>query len=97
MYHSTFYRTPSESTVRGWYAKTPPGFVFAAKFPQAITHEKMLVDCDAEVRKFLAAMGLLGEKRRKRLPGVTLWQIAQDKRPALRKLDAAAGDVVRAL
>jgi uncharacterized protein YecE (DUF72 family) len=31
---STFYRTPALSTVQGWYAKTPPGFVFAAKVPQ---------------------------------------------------------------
>jgi uncharacterized protein YecE (DUF72 family) len=59
---NTFYRVPSESTVRGWYAKTPPGFIFAAKFPQAITHEKVLVDCDVDVRKFLAAMDALGEK-----------------------------------
>jgi uncharacterized protein YecE (DUF72 family) len=42
--------------------RTPPGFVFAAKFPQAITHEKVLMDCDAEVREFLAAMDALGEK-----------------------------------
>ena len=28
---STFYRTPSVSTVTGWYEKTPPDFVFAAK------------------------------------------------------------------
>jgi uncharacterized protein YecE (DUF72 family) len=59
---STFHRAPSVSTVRGWYAKTPPGFLFAAKLPQAITHEKVLVDCDAEVSAFLAAMDLLGEK-----------------------------------
>ncbi len=31
---NTFYRTPAISTVQGWYAKTPPGFVFAAKVPQ---------------------------------------------------------------
>jgi uncharacterized protein YecE (DUF72 family) len=59
---STFYRAPSESTVRGWSAKTPPGFVFAAKFPQAITHEKLLLDCGVEVSEFLAAMDGLGEK-----------------------------------
>jgi uncharacterized protein YecE (DUF72 family) len=59
---NTFYRTPSESTVRGWYSKTPPGFVFAAKVPQAITHEKVLVDCEKELAQFLKAMDLLGEK-----------------------------------
>jgi hypothetical protein len=30
---NTFYRTPAISTVKGWYTKTPPGFVFAAKVP----------------------------------------------------------------
>ena len=59
---STFYGTPAAATVRKWYEETPPGFVFAAKFPQAITHEQMLADCDVEVRGFLAAMDLLGEK-----------------------------------
>lgn len=59
---STFYRIPALSTVKGWYAKTPPGFVFAAKIPQAITHEKVLQDCDAELSEFLKVMDALGEK-----------------------------------
>src|SRR6266851_2192206 len=50
---NTFYRTPAIATVQGWYAKTPPGFVFAAKVPQVITHEKVLVDCDADLKRFL--------------------------------------------
>jgi uncharacterized protein YecE (DUF72 family) len=59
---STFYRTPALSTVQGWYAKTPAGFVFAAKVPQLITHEKVLVDCDEEFRQFLKVMDALREK-----------------------------------
>jgi uncharacterized protein YecE (DUF72 family) len=59
---STFYRCPSPSTVRGWYAKTPKHFVFALKVPQEITHEKVLLDCDAELNAFLAVADLLGEK-----------------------------------
>jgi uncharacterized protein YecE (DUF72 family) len=59
---STFYRTPPVSTVKGWYAKTPPGFLFAAKVPQVVTHEKVLVDCDEEFRLFLKAMDSLQEK-----------------------------------
>jgi hypothetical protein len=31
---STFYATPNVSVVRSWNAKTPEGFVFAAKVPQ---------------------------------------------------------------
>src|ERR1700722_14286104 len=33
---STFYRTPSVSTVQGWAAKVPENFVFAAKVWQEL-------------------------------------------------------------
>ncbi len=59
---STFYRTPSKATVQGWAKKTPEGFLFAAKVPQVITHEKVLVDCDADFKQFVEAMDYLGEK-----------------------------------
>jgi uncharacterized protein YecE (DUF72 family) len=59
---STFYRTPALSTVKGWYAKTPSGFVFAVKVPQVITHEKVLVDCEEDLSYFLKTMEALGEK-----------------------------------
>jgi uncharacterized protein YecE (DUF72 family) len=59
---STFYREPSLSTVKGWYSKTPPGFLFAAKVPRTITHEKVLRDCDEELDQFLKVMDALGEK-----------------------------------
>ncbi len=59
---STFYRTPSVSTVNGWYEKTPPDFVFAAKVPQVITHEKVLVDCEEEFDEFISRMDILDEK-----------------------------------
>src|SRR5580692_9763942 len=53
---STFYRIPAKTTVKGWYAKTPPRFLFAAKVPQVVTHEKVLVDCDAEFEQFTEVM-----------------------------------------
>ncbi len=59
---NTFYRTPALSTVQGWNAKTPSGFVFTAKIPQVITHEKMLVDCDDDLHDFLKTMDALGDK-----------------------------------
>jgi len=59
---STFYRTPALSTVKGWYAKTPPGFVFAVKVPQVITHEKVLRDCEDDLSYFLKTMDALEEK-----------------------------------
>ena len=37
---STFYRIPPRSMVSGWRDRTPDGFVFAAKIPRVITHQK---------------------------------------------------------
>lgn len=59
---TTFYAVPRESTIAGWRDKTPAGFRFAAKFPQAITHEKGLVHCAADARLFVEAMTGLGDR-----------------------------------
>jgi uncharacterized protein YecE (DUF72 family) len=48
--------------VKGWYSKTPEGFLFAAKVPQRITHEKILSNCEPEMNEFLKVMDALGEK-----------------------------------
>jgi len=62
--------------VRKWERDTPPGFVFSAKIPSVITHEKRLVDCDAEFLGFLKVMDLLGEKR-----GPLVFQFPYDFKP----------------
>lgn len=59
---STFYGSPRPSTVEKWRDGTPPEFRFAAKLPQAITHEKMLKDAQAETIQFLDTMQILGDK-----------------------------------
>ena len=59
---STYYATPSVSTVNGWYLKTPPDFIFAAKVPQVITHEKVLVGCEEDLDEFIGRMDILDEK-----------------------------------
>lgn len=59
---ATFYRSPSPAMVKNWHRRTPPGFIFAAKVPRTITHDKVMQDCDAELKEFLSAMDLLGEK-----------------------------------
>jgi uncharacterized protein YecE (DUF72 family) len=59
---STFYRTPTYSTVNGWYERTPPDFVFAAKVPKVITHEKILEGCGAEMDEFIGVMDALDNK-----------------------------------
>lgn len=72
---ATWYRPPSPRTVEGWRAKTPDGFLFAAKVPQSITHEKVLVDCEAELEQFLEVMRGLGPKL-----GVLLFQFPYFRR-----------------
>ena len=66
---STFYACPSPQTVSNWAARTPERFIFAVKVPQVITHEKTLVNCNAELAEFLKAMDLLGNK-----PGPIVFQ-----------------------
>jgi uncharacterized protein YecE (DUF72 family) len=39
---STFYRNPSKGTVMGWLNYSPSDFVFTAKMPKLITHDKRL-------------------------------------------------------
>jgi len=59
---STFYACPAAKTVTGWAEKTPDDFLFSVKAPQVITHEKVLVNCGAELDEFLRTMTLLGPK-----------------------------------
>jgi len=40
--NSTFYCYPSRSTIYGLNRTSPPGFIFSAKLPRLITHEKKL-------------------------------------------------------
>ncbi len=59
---STFYATPRASTVKQWDEVTPDDFRFTAKFPQKITHEKMLQEAEQDVKLFLDTMSQLGPK-----------------------------------
>lgn len=84
---STFYRSPSASTVNGWYEKTPSDFIFAAKVPQIITHEKVLLDCEKEFEEFVDTMDLLDDKL-----GPLLLQF-----PYFKETDFSAGDFLTRL
>jgi len=59
---SSFYRIPSQKTVKNWREETPEDFVLTAKFPRKVTHIKMLRDCEDEVEVFIRNISLLGEK-----------------------------------
>ena len=51
---STWYRYPSKGMVIGWLRYSPSDFVFTAKMPKVITHEKML-GLKGDVKKDLEA------------------------------------------
>jgi uncharacterized protein YecE (DUF72 family) len=59
---NTFYRIPNAKTVTDWKNQTPKDFVFSLKFPQVITHVRMLKDCQEVTKVFLDSVSLLGEK-----------------------------------
>ena len=53
---------PSRHAVDAWRERTPPGFTFAAKFPQVITHDKLLEGCAEERDAFLRSILRLEDK-----------------------------------
>lgn len=59
---STFYAIPRASVVENWRDITPEKFIFAAKAPQTITHERILEGVGDELDAFLNTMSLLGNK-----------------------------------
>ena len=59
---ATFYGAPRLETVRRWYEESSPGFTFACKIPQVITHEKCMVNCEEDLSAFLNSMDGLNEK-----------------------------------
>ena len=63
--NSTFYRFPSEGMVSGLVRNAPPGFVFAVKLPQLITHDKWLnldEGVEADTNRFLKLIRPLAER-----------------------------------
>jgi uncharacterized protein YecE (DUF72 family) len=59
---STWYRIPTRNMVETWKSKTPEGFIFSAKIPKVISHDKYLEGCEAELTQFVSAMSILEEK-----------------------------------
>lgn len=59
--NTTFYALPSAETVARWREQVPATFRFCFKFPRTITHERLLVDCAAEVTEFLVRISPLGD------------------------------------
>lgn len=79
---TTFYGTPSVDRVRLWKESTPADFQFTAKTPRIVTHDRRLVDAQADFGEFLEVMSHLGTKL-----GAILIQLppdfTTDERPAM--------------
>jgi uncharacterized protein YecE (DUF72 family) len=60
--NTTFYALPSRDTVVRWRDQVPDDFRFCFKFPRAVTHDKLLVDCEREAGEFLERVAPLGGK-----------------------------------
>jgi uncharacterized protein YecE (DUF72 family) len=59
---STFYAFPSKGLVMGWKMHTPADFIFTAKLPKLITHEKKLdlsKGADTDLSRFVDIMSPL--------------------------------------
>ncbi len=74
---STFYAIPALTTFQSWAERTPPGFAFALKLPQEITHEQRLRDTTGATELFFERARALGSKL-----GPTLVQLGPDLAPA---------------
>jgi uncharacterized protein YecE (DUF72 family) len=59
--NGSFYRLPTEKAVAGWAQAAPPGFVFAWKASQYITHAKKLKDVGDSIALVFGRMDPLGD------------------------------------
>jgi uncharacterized protein YecE (DUF72 family) len=81
----SFYRMPAERVLAEWAAAVPPGFRFALKLNQKLTHVQRLRACDELLERFLAALAPLA--RAERL-GPVLAQLPPSFRADPPRLDA---------
>jgi uncharacterized protein YecE (DUF72 family) len=70
--NTTFYRLPLASSVAGWAARTPPGFLFSLKASRYLTHVKRLTDMRGGVARYYERIQPL--VRSPKL-GPVLWQL----------------------
>jgi uncharacterized protein YecE (DUF72 family) len=58
--NATAYRSPRPELLAGWRVQVGPGFTFAVKAPQLVTHRLRLRGAQAPLARFLAATAELG-------------------------------------
>jgi uncharacterized protein YecE (DUF72 family) len=81
--NNTFYRMPREQMLLDWAEQVPPGFRFALKATQRITHHARLKDAGELVGYLAATTAALGDRL-----GPTLFQLPPNFRKDLDRLGA---------
>lgn len=71
--NTSFYAIPQPTTLIKWVETAPAGFTFTLKFPQIISHQKRLIDCQPETLIFLDVLRSLGSAA-----GVSFLQLPPD-------------------
>ena len=88
--NATFYRLARPEAVAAWLAAVPPGFVFAVKGSQFLTHMKRLTGMEQGLERFYAGIAPLAASAKM---GPVLWQLPERFRKDTDRL-AAALDVL---
>ena len=78
----TFYRMPNRATLENWKAATPPGFKFALKASQKITHFERLKLPSEPLDYLLGVLPLLDDRL-----GVLLYQLPPSLKLNLERLE----------
>lgn len=60
--NASFHRLPRAGTWERWGRTVPADFLFSAKLPKAITHERRLVQCEAELAAFFESSAPMAER-----------------------------------
>ncbi|MEM4700239.1 MAG: DUF72 domain-containing protein [Candidatus Nezhaarchaeales archaeon] len=84
---STFYSYPSSSVVKAWVRSTPKSFIFSAKVPKLITHEKELdvkLGVIDDLRRFISLLSPLREAGKM---GPLLFQLPPSLRLDIERLE----------
>ena len=82
--NNTFYRMPKESVIADWARKVPPGFVFAVKASQRITHHTRLKpESYLHLEYMVKTTALLGDRL-----GPTLLQLPPNLKKDVDRLQA---------
>jgi uncharacterized protein YecE (DUF72 family) len=60
--NGSFYRLPSEETIKKWAVQVPDGFLFCPKISRYLTHMKKLKDPEEPLERFFSVFEYMKEK-----------------------------------